>query len=105
MAERDCRSFDFVSAAYAMPKEPAEQKALRDRAIQEALIGASVVPEETLCTVRDVFASAKDVVGCIGKTIVSDLASGAHLLLAAGEGAFLNVKINVGLLQDRALAE
>lgn len=105
MAERDCRSFDLVSTAYGMPKDTAGQKELRDRAIQEALVGASVVPEETLFMVRDVFTATKDVVGCVSKTIVSDLASGGHLLLAAAEGAFLNVKINVGLLQDRALAE
>lgn len=105
MAERDCRSFDLVSAAYGMPKDTPDQKALRDRAIQKALAGASVVPEATLGAVRDVFGSTKDVVGCIGKTIVSDLASGAHLLLAAAEGAFLNVKINVGLLTNRALAD
>ena len=35
MAERDCRSFDLVSAAYGMPKETDEQKALREKAIQE----------------------------------------------------------------------
>jgi formiminotetrahydrofolate cyclodeaminase len=42
---------------------------------------------------------------CIGKAIVSDLASGAALLLAAAEGAFLNVRINAGYLTNRELAE
>ena len=43
MAERDCRSFDLVSAAYGMPKDTDQQKALREKAIQEAMIGAMVV--------------------------------------------------------------
>ena len=105
MAERDCRSFDLVSAAYGMPKETDQQKALREKAIQEAMVGAMVVPEETLCMVRDVFVAMDQVTGCIGKAIVSDLASGAALLLASAEGAFLNVKINAAFLTNRELAD
>jgi len=105
MAERDCRSFDLVSAAYGMPKDDDAQKALRERAIQEAMVGAMVVPEEVLCMVRDVFAGMEGVVSCIGKAIVSDLASGAALLLAAAEGAFLNVRINATYLTNRELAD
>ena len=105
MAERDCRSFDLVSAAYGMPKDTDAQKALRDKAIQEAMVGAMVVPEETLCLVRDVFVAMEQVTSCIGKAIVSDLASGAALLLAAAEGAFLNVRINAAYLTNRDLAD
>lgn len=105
MAERDCRSFDLVSAAYGMPKDDDKQKALREKAIQEAMVGAMVVPEETLCMVRDVFVAMEQVTSCIGKAIVSDLASGAALLLAAAEGAFLNVKINAAFLTNRELAD
>ncbi|MBL9079759.1 MAG: cyclodeaminase/cyclohydrolase family protein [Planctomycetes bacterium] len=105
MAERDCRSFDLVSAAYGMPKDTDQQKTLRDKAIQEAMHGAMVVPEETLCMVRDVFVAMEGVVDCVGKAIVSDLASGASLLLAAAEGAFLNVKINAAYLTNRELAD
>jgi formiminotetrahydrofolate cyclodeaminase len=105
MAERDCKSFDLVSAAYGMPKDQEAQKTLRDKAIQEAMVGAMVVPEETLCMVRDVFVAMQQVTGCIGKAIVSDLASGAALLLAAAEGAFLNVRINAAFLTNRDLAD
>ena len=105
MAERDCRSFELVSAAYGMPKDNDSQKALREKAIQEAMVGAMVVPEESLCMVRDVFVTMQKVVGCIGKAIVSDLASGASLLLAAAEGASLNVRINANYLTNRELAD
>ncbi|MBL8753939.1 MAG: cyclodeaminase/cyclohydrolase family protein [Planctomycetes bacterium] len=105
MAERDCRSFDLVSAAYGMKKDDDAQKALREKAIQEAMVGAMVVPEETLCMVRDVFVAMQQVTACVGKAIVSDLASGASLLLAAAEGAFLNVRINAAYLTNRDLAD
>ena len=104
MAELDCRSFDAVSAAYGMSKDTDGQKVARSRAIQEALVGAMVVPEQTLGMVREVFTVMQGVIGCVGKTIASDLAAGAALLLAAGEGAFLNVQINAGSLEDKDLA-
>lgn len=105
MAERDCKSFDLVSAAYRMPKDADDEKALRQRAIQEAMVGAMVVPEETLCMVRDVFVAMDGVSSCVGKAIVSDLASGGALLAAAAEGAFLNVRINAAYLTNRDLAD
>lgn len=105
MAERDCKSFDLVSAAYGMAKATDADKELRTKAIQEALIGAMVVPEETLCMVRDVFVAMDEVSSCVGKAIVSDLASGASLLLAGAEGAFLNVRINAAFLSNRELAD
>lgn len=105
MAERDCRAFDLVSAAYGMPKATEQESALREKAVQEAMNGAMVVPAELLAMVRDVFVAMDQVVDCIGKAIVSDLASGASLLLAAAEGAYLNVRINAAYLTDRALAD
>jgi len=104
MAERDCASFDLVSKAYAMPKATDQEQAMRNRAIQEAMIGAMVVPEETLCMVRDVCVAMAGVIDCVGKNICSDLASGSSLLVAAGEGAQLNVRINAAYLDDRDLA-
>jgi formiminotetrahydrofolate cyclodeaminase len=88
-----------------MPKESDEEKALRSRAIQEAMVGAMVVPEETQVMIRDVFVAMAEIVDCIGKQIASDLASGAALLLAASEGAFLNVRINAAYLTNRELAD
>lgn len=105
MAERDCRSFDAVSSAYSMPKGTPEEQQMRARAIQEAMLGAMVVPEETLCMVRDVSQAMSGVVDCVGKNIVSDLASGSSLLLAAADGAHLNVRINAAYLDNRELAE
>lgn len=105
MAERDCNSFDLVSKAYAMPKGTDGEIQIRNRAIQEAMVGAMVVPEETLCMVRDVSQAMAQVIDCVGKNIVSDLASGSSLLVAAGEGAQLNVRINAAYLDNRELAD
>ena len=105
MAERDAKAFELVSAAYGMPKSTDAEKELRQKAIQEALVGAMVVPEEALCMVRDVFVAMERVADCVGKAIASDMASGASLLAASAEGAFLNVRINASFLKNRELAD
>ena len=101
MAERDCASFDHVSNAYKLPKDSDDQVAVRDRAIEEGMLGAMVVPEETLCLARDVMRSMSTVITLVGKNIVSDLGSGAELLTAGAESAFFNVRINANYLKDR----
>jgi formiminotetrahydrofolate cyclodeaminase len=69
------------------------------------MVGAMLVPEQTQAMIRDVFVTMEEVQGCVGKSIASDLASGAALLLAGAEGAFLNVRINAAELKDRAQAD
>jgi formiminotetrahydrofolate cyclodeaminase len=54
--------------------------------------------------VRDVFVAMARVRDCVSRNIVSDLASGGALLLAAGEGAYLNVRVNAIYLENKDLA-
>jgi methenyltetrahydrofolate cyclohydrolase len=104
MAERDCASFDHVSKAYGLPKETDDEQAIRSRAVEEGMLGAMVVPEETLFVVRDVMRAMSTVLTLVSRNIVSDLGSGAEILMAAAEGAFLNVRINASYLKDRDTA-
>ncbi len=105
MAERDCAAFDAVSRAYKLPKATESEQGIRVRAIEEGMLGAMVVPEETLALVRDVLRTVVPVLGFVGRNIISDLGSGAALLVAGGEGAGLNVRINAAYLKDREKAE
>jgi formiminotetrahydrofolate cyclodeaminase len=103
-AERDCASFDLVSAAYALPKSTETEIAIRQKAIDEGMVGAMVVPEEVLHLVRDVLGKAAQIAGCVSKAIASDLGSGAELLYAGAKCAAMNVKVNANFLQDRTRA-
>jgi len=105
MAQRDCASFDAVSNAYKLPKETEEEKAVRGRAIEQGMLGAMVVPEETLALIRDVLRAMAPVLEFVGRNIGSDLGSGTEMLVAGAEGAFLNVRINAAYLQDKDKAE
>lgn len=105
MAERDCASFDAVSRAYKLPKESGVEQDVRNRAIEEGMLGAMVVPEETLATIRDVLRTMVPVLAFVGRNIASDLGSGTEMLVAGAESAFLNVRINAAYLKDRPKAD
>jgi formiminotetrahydrofolate cyclodeaminase len=104
MAERDCAAFDQVSLAYKLPKTTDEEVAVRTRAIEEGMHGAMVVPEETLYLTRDVMQTMVAALEFVGRNIASDLGSGAELLVAAGQSAFYNVRINAAFLQNKKKA-
>jgi glutamate formiminotransferase/formiminotetrahydrofolate cyclodeaminase len=102
LVEEDARAYDAVSAAYQLPKEPTQAAGARQRAIDDALMGAAHVPLETarLCAAVSEIAEA---VATRGNTnAVSDAGVAALLADAACRGAAYNVRINVAALSDRA---
>ena len=98
LPERDASSFDHVADAYRLPRETDAQRDIRNRAIDEAMIGAMVVPEETMCLVRDGLRLAAGIAARVGKNIVSDLAAGGLALWSALQIAEYNVRINASYL-------
>jgi glutamate formiminotransferase/formiminotetrahydrofolate cyclodeaminase len=97
LGEADAAAFDAVSAAYGLPKEPAPAR--RD-AIQQALLGASQVPLDTLRVARRVAALAARAAVAGNRNAVSDAGVAALLAGAAARGAAYNVRINVGSLPE-----
>ncbi len=97
---QDVAAFTAVMDAYKLPKT-AEG---RPEAIQQATRGAADVP---LQVARDALAAMKlagQVAALGNKNAASDGMGGIHLALAAIEVAALNVRINVGGLDDAATA-
>lgn len=101
LGERDAAAFGHVVTAYGMPKDTPHARAMRNKAIEEAIVGAMVVPEEMLCLVRDVYLVMNPVLGLVGKHVAADLGAASELLRAAGEAAFLNVRIQTTYLRDQ----
>lgn len=101
MVERDMASFERVAAAFKLPHDTEEEKVVRSRAIQEALAGGMVVPEELAHMVRDALGAIVDVLDYVGRNIVADLGTAASLLHAASRSAELLVRINSAYLHDR----
>ncbi len=104
-ADADIDVFNTFMSALSLPKYTEEEKAQRKQAIQNATVKATEVPLSSarLCVAAlDVATQAADIAH---SNILSDVATGTLLLVAAGRGVLLNVDANLGSLRDRTLAE
>ncbi|WP_432662775.1 cyclodeaminase/cyclohydrolase family protein [Wukongibacter baidiensis] len=99
--DEDTEAFNQVMAAFKMPKETEEEKSERKAAINEATILAMNVPlkaaEECLkiLKLQEVFAQYGN------RNAITDVGVGALMSYSGLEGALLNVKVNLGGLDDQ----
>ncbi len=101
LVDEDTRSFNGIMEAFRLPKGTEEEKKARKSAIQAATKYAIDVPfqvmEKSLATFEVIKAMAE-----IGNpNSVTDAGVGALCARTAVRGAFLNVKINTGDLDDK----
>jgi glutamate formiminotransferase/formiminotetrahydrofolate cyclodeaminase len=102
LGRRDSEAFDAVLRARRLPQAtPAEAEA-RDRAIREADLGAARVPLETARACVRVAGLAALAARSGNPNAVSDAGVAGLLAGAAGEGALLNVQINLKSLAESA---
>ncbi len=105
LVQKDTEVYGVLAAAFKMPRETDAQKDERQRAIQEALREATLVPYAIAEACLDM-ARVSEVAAEIGNVnAVSDAGVAALLAEAAGQSAALNVRINVASLEDRGFAE
>jgi glutamate formiminotransferase/formiminotetrahydrofolate cyclodeaminase len=100
--DRDTDAFNRVMDAFKLPKSTQEQKDARTLAIQEATKQATLVPLEVLRNVPATLALTKKVAERGNKNSASDAGVAAASLRTAAEGAWLNVRINLGSITDEA---
>jgi methenyltetrahydrofolate cyclohydrolase len=100
LADRDAAAFDEVMAAFRMPKETADEKAARRRAIQLAFEGAASVPLRVAERAAQMIDLGREAVTLGNDNAASDGLSAAYLLYAAVECAAANVLINAASLKD-----
>lgn len=102
LVQKDAEVYGAVSEAMKLPRDTDEQRVARDRLMQAALVEAAKVPlaiAEQALTVAELSLTA----GEIGNVnAVSDAGVAVLLADAAAQSAALNVKINVGWIQDEA---
>lgn len=101
LIQEDTEAYGAFSAAMKLPKDTEEQKAERDRRMQETLLTAAKVPlsitEQAL-----VVAQLSLTAGQIGNVnAVSDAGVAVLLADAAAQSGALNVKINLGWIEDK----
>lgn len=98
----DTEAFNEVMAAFKMPKETDEQKAVRSAAIQQGYKGAIASPLTTARECVQVMRLAAPLQGKINVNAMSDFGVGALMAYAGLEGAVMNVRINLPVIKDQA---
>ena len=98
--DRDTEAFNGVSAVFAMPKDTEEQKAARKSAMQAALKECTKTPFEMMELSTQALELADAIVGRSNASAASDLGVAALSLKAAVQGAWLNILINTGGIDD-----
>lgn len=101
LVDEDTASFNSIMDAFRLPKGTSDEKKTRKEAIQQATKYAIEVPlkvmEESLTSFEIIHQMAE-----IGNpNSVTDAGVGALCARAAVHGAFLNVQINTGSLEDK----
>lgn len=105
LVDADAEAFEPLSKAYGLPKETEEQKAEKERIMEQALYEASVVPMKIMETVLKSMDLLKVLAEKGSKIAVSDVGVGILFAQAALEGASLNIFINTKLMKQRDCAE
>jgi glutamate formiminotransferase/formiminotetrahydrofolate cyclodeaminase len=105
LVDEDTAAFNRIMAAFGLPKKTDEEKAARQKAIQEATLYATQVPLRTIHAAMQTFVICRAMAKEGNPASVSDAGVGALAARAAVLGAGLNVRINAAQLEDRAQAE
>ena len=101
LVDEDTRSFNSIIDAFRLPKGNEEEQKLRKEAIQKATRRAIEVPFEVMKVSLRSFELIQAMADIGNPNSVSDAGVGALCARTAIYSAFLNVKINVGDLDDK----
>jgi glutamate formiminotransferase/formiminotetrahydrofolate cyclodeaminase len=96
--DRDTDAFNKVMDGFAMPRKTDQEKRARDLAIATATRGATLVPLGVLERLPELLALADEIATIGNQNSLSDAGVAALTGLAAAEGAYYNVAINLASL-------
>lgn len=100
LLQDDTTAYNGVITAFKMPKDTDEEKAARKAAVQAGLIVAADVPLEICRVAVEVCRLSRTAAELGNPQAVTDAGIGAILGEAAVVGAALNVRINLGSIED-----
>lgn len=104
LADKDAEVFAPLAAAYGMPTDTPEQKAEKDRVMEENLLAASLVPLQ----IMEKASAMLDILELLEKKgsrmAVSDVGVAVQFARTALTGAVMNVYINTKSMKNREKA-
>lgn len=96
--DRDTEAFNRVMDGFAMPRKTDDEKRARDLAIAAATRGATTVPLGVLEAIPELLSLADEIATVGNPNSLSDAGVAVLTALAAAEGAWYNVMINLAAL-------
>ncbi len=100
LVDEDTAAFNKVMAAFALPRESAEEKAARKAAIQSANQYAAEIPLRVMETVAKAYPLLAEMAENGNPASISDVGVGLLAVRACIGGAAMNVRINLAGLKD-----
>ncbi len=101
LVDEDTNAFNKIMDAFKLPKSSDEETVIRKQAIQNATKYAIEIPFRVMKTAYESMEVLKAMAEIGLQASISDVGVGALAARSAVMGAFLNVKINAGSLQDK----
>jgi len=105
LVDEDTDAFNKIMNAFRLPKGSEEEQQARNQAIQDATRYAIEVPFTVMQTTLESFGIIKAMAETGNPNSVTDAGVGALCARTAIIGAFLNVQINAGDLEDKEFVE
>lgn len=102
LVDRDSEAYELVVSAYRLAKGTDEEKAVRAKRIQEALVVAITAPLDVMRACRAAIALGPVLQALGNANASSDVEVGLELLGAGLRGARLNVEINLASVKNPA---
>jgi len=103
LVDEDTAAFNKVMAAFGLPKDSVEEKAVRSKAIQSANTYAAEIPLRVMETARRVYDLLAMMAENGNSASISDVGVGLLATRACIDGAAMNVRINLSSLKDEKL--
>ncbi|MEN8155043.1 MAG: cyclodeaminase/cyclohydrolase family protein, partial [Acidobacteriota bacterium] len=103
--DRDTSAFNKIMDAFSLPKKTEEDKKVRDKAVLDATIEATMIPFSVLERSKDAAELALEVAASGNTNSLSDSGVAGLTSLAAATGAYYNVLINLDGIEDEAFVE
>ncbi|QOX62620.1 cyclodeaminase/cyclohydrolase family protein [Anoxybacterium hadale] len=103
LVKEDAEVFEPLSRAYGLPSGTEEEKAEKERVLQEVLVKATLVPMEIAENCLAAMKLLEQYAKKGSRIVISDAGVGVIFCKSALQGAKLNVLINLKLMKDETL--
>ncbi|MCK5222045.1 MAG: cyclodeaminase/cyclohydrolase family protein, partial [Candidatus Aminicenantes bacterium] len=103
--DKDTIAFNKIMDAFSLPKKDDKEKKIRDKAIKDATIEATMIPFSVLERAKDAAELALEVASSGNTNSLSDSGVAGLTSMAAAAGAYYNVLINLEGIDDQSFVE